>query len=171
MSASLIAEFATQFQATSAADKLFSLGLPRDSLLVHIDERGMQPPSSSNAPTTVVRESQDSEPDASDQPQQPHETRSSRASAEALRAPMSMGHARITIRLPAPLSEEQLTSTLAASGATGVVRSDHQGDKPNPAMWPQVDVAGTTDVERAIEASKGGAALDRLHPDRNRKDG
>lgn len=165
MSRTLTAHFASQFEAASAADKLFSLGLPRDQLLLHVDERGMQTPSSSWASTTVIRETQ---ADAEDVLQADADrTRKGRQASEALRPPISEGYATLAIGLPCALSEDDVSRTLTACGALDMVQSDAVAPAPNPAMRPTVDIANATDVERAIDASRGGDALGRTAASKN----
>ncbi len=157
MSRSLTAHFANQFEAAAAADKLFSLGLPRDQLLLHIDERGMQTPSSSSAPTTVIRETQ---ADAGEVPQADADrVRKGRQASETLRPPVAEGYATLVLGLPCALSDDEVNCTLAACGAIDMVASDAAAPTPNPEMRPAVDVATATDVQRAIDASRGGDAL------------
>lgn len=156
MTRSLIAEFDSQFQAASSAAKLVSLGLPRDQFVLQTDERGLETPASSNASTSVPRQTLD-EP-GEQAPPAPHGRSSSGHGvrhAQAVRSPDSIGHARITIGLPCGMPESELVWSLTASGAIDVRRSNEPAPQPDPAARPLPDRAAATDVERAIEASRG----------------
>ncbi|HET6432779.1 hypothetical protein [Dyella sp.] len=161
MTRSLIAQFDSQFHAAAAADKLFSLGLARDALLLQVDERGMQPPSSSFAPTTVVTPVTPASADPADtaRDKAEHKPPYDDAATEDLRGPAVMGWARLTVALPCALTDDELAHTLEQCGATEVLRSDLPAGTPNPAMWPVVDTVKTVDVERARAAARGGEAL------------
>lgn len=154
----LIANFSTQREAAAAADKLCSIGLERAHLLLHTDVRGMQPPSSSSASSTIIDEALPgpSGPSWMDD-QTRDETRRTRDS-ETLRAPTLQGHARLAIQLSSNITEMDATDVLRASGATRVERCAGPLPAPNPAMSPTVDVSSATDVDRAIEASRRGSA-------------
>lgn len=155
MSHSLIADFQSQFEATSAAAKLFSLGLSRDALLIEIDERGMQPPSSSNASATVIEPSLAQRDDAGHARLRNDENdeHAGHAPASTVRPPKGMGWARLTIALPCTLADHDVQATLEAAGASRIQSSDRPAPTPNPAMWPENDTADAADVRRAIDAS------------------
>lgn len=152
MSQSLIAEFGSQFEATSAAAKLFSLGLAREELLIEIDERGMQPPSSSNASATVIEPAL-ARPEERDRPDTRGEDSDGHPPVDTVRPAASMGWARVTVALPCTLSERDLRDTLETAGAIRIQSSDRPARSPNPAMWPENDTAEAADVRRAIDAS------------------
>lgn len=161
----LIAEFSNQREAVAAAEKLFSMGVGRECVLLEVDERGMQPPSSSYAPSTIV------DPTLSDQPTTPGERASHpkeslrKLGSEDLRGPELQGCARLSVQPVAAFDGDAVTELLRAAGASRVQRSEGPLPAPNPAMWPAVDVAGDVDVERAVAASRGGLAVPTHRPD------
>lgn len=157
----IIADFDTQRQAMSAAEKLFSIGLPRDHLLLRIDERGLGTPASSTAPTTVVEETLPSPADSSVRTEPADDVirdDTRRGATDAVRDPSLLGRTRVAIRLPCALPASELVQLLRAAGASDIEQMEGQSPHPNPAMWPVVDTANATDVERAVEASRRGAS-------------
>lgn len=161
----VIAEFSSQREAVAAAEKLFSMGLAREQVLLEVDERGMQPPSSSYAPSTIV------DPTLPGQPTTPGERAANpegslrKRGSENLRGPALQGRAWLSVQPAAEFGRDAVMDLLHAAGAFRVQREQGPLPAPNPAMWPTVDVAEKVDVERAVAASRGGAAIPTHRPD------
>ncbi|MGA0588672.1 hypothetical protein ACO2Q2_16315 [Dyella sp. KRB-257] len=155
----LIAGFSSQGDAMAAAQKLFSMGVGRECVLLEVDERGMQPPSSSYAPSTIV------DPTVPGQPTTPGERAVNpketlrKPGSENLRGPELQGCARLSVRPTAACDGDAVTHLLFSAGASRVKRDKGPLPTPNPAMWPTVDMASSTDVERAVAASRGGVSV------------
>jgi hypothetical protein len=160
----VIAEFAYQSDAVAAAEKLLSMGVGRNQVLLEVDERGMQPPSSSYAPSTVVDAILPVRPGA------PGERASNRGESlrkrgsEDLRGPKLQGFARLSVQPVATFDCDAVTRLLRAAGASRIQHEPGPLPTPNPAMWPTVDVAADVDVERAVAASRGGASVPTHRP-------
>lgn len=163
----LIAEFSNQRAAVAAAEKLFSMGVGRECVLLEVDERGMQPPSSSYAPSTII------DPTLPGQPVSPGERASHpkeslrKLGSEDLRGPELQGRARLSVQPVATFDGDAVAKLLRAAGAARVQRDQGPLPTPNPAMWPTVDLAGEVDVQRAVAASRGGASVPTHRPDAN----
>ena len=117
MSQSLIAEFASQFEATSAAARLLSLGLSREQLVIEIDERGMQPPASSSTPTTVIAPTLSSR-GRDEEDRTPNQLQSGHTPATTVRPPAAMGWARLTVALPCAVDQNDEETALNGVAAT-----------------------------------------------------
>lgn len=160
----VIAEFSNQGDAVAAAEKLFSMGVGRDQVLLEVDERGMRPPSSSYAPSTIV------DPALPGQPTTPGERAADlkaslrKLGSEDLRGPELQGFARLSVQPAATFDGDAVTRLLRAAGASRIQHEPRPLPSPNPAMWPTVDVAAAVDVERAVEASRGGASVPTHRP-------
>jgi hypothetical protein len=163
----VIAEFSKQREAVAAAEKLFSMGVNRECVLLEVDERGMQPPSSSYAPSTIV------DPTLPGQPVSPgkrasHPKESLRKlGSEDLRGPELQGRARLSVQPVAAFDGDAVAELLRAAGASRVQRDQGPLPTPNPAMWPTVDLADDVDVQRAVAASRGGVSVPAHRPDTN----
>ena len=161
----VIAEFAYQGDAVAAAEKLLSMGVGRNQVLLEVDERGMQPPSSSYAPSTIV------DPSLPGQPTTPGERAADpkaslhKLGSQDLRGPKLQGFARLSVQPAAAMDGDAVTNLLRAAGASQVQREQGPLPTPNPAMWPTIDVACDVDVEHAVAASRGGVSVPTHRPE------
>jgi hypothetical protein len=144
MSDLVIAEFDTQFAASSALDKLLSRGMRRDDAVVCCSESIGDSPASSSAPTTVVSRFS-------------HHamSRSEVRSPAADRNPSLVGHATLTVELADRVPLEDVMRVMRQAGASGVhVVVDQPFDRDDPHLSPIVDYGSPADVAHAIEASR-----------------
>ncbi|WP_130618973.1 hypothetical protein [Dyella amyloliquefaciens] len=144
MSDLVIAEFRTQFAASSALEKLISRGMRRDDAVVCSSESIGHSSASSSAPTTVV----------------------SRISHHALlrneirspaedRNPSCVAHTTLTVELAGMLPLEDIMQVMKRAGACGVHLLVNQPlDREDPHLMPNVDYGSPHDVTRAVEASR-----------------
>jgi hypothetical protein len=160
----VIAEFSNQRDAIVAAEKLFSMGVDRECVLLEVDERGMQPPSSSYAPSTVVDTILPGRPGAPGERASNREESLRKRGSEDLRGPKLQGFARLSVLPVATFDGDAVTRLLRAAGASRIQHEPGPLPRPNPAMWPTVDVAAAVDVERAVAASRGGASVPTHRP-------
>lgn len=143
----ILAEFANQFGAHAAVQKLHSLGLPGERLQLFMHVREMGVPSSSDTPTTVVNETlQGASPPSGALQKQPFQ-------------PGLTGRAQLTIELPCELAEPELEQLLQACSAERVRHVTAPDMAPNPAMWPEPDRVHESDAARAKAAARKGAGL------------
>ena len=150
----ILAEFATQFGAFAAAQKLYSVGLPRErlQLFMHVREMGM--PSSSDTPTTVVDETlRGTGPSSSDALQK-----------EPFQSQLT-GRTQLTVELPCDLAEPELVQLLQVCGAERIRHATAPDIAPNPAMWPEPDRVTADDAAQATAAARKGAGLETLGED------
>lgn len=161
----VVACFNTQFEANAAAEKLLSRGMRREQIVVSFDESVGHSPSSSSAPTTVMSQaSHTGRIDTSTGDEKPgHAKPKSRFSSSRtppLPDPSLIGHTTLVVELHGEMSMDEACALLDGAGASSV-RSPGRAErrKEDPAMWPEVGHASREDVQRSIDAAKGGAKL------------
>jgi len=155
----ILAEFATQFAAFAAVQKLYSMGLPRERLQLFMHVREMGVPSSSDTPTMVVDETlRGTDPSSSDalqkEPFQPQLT----------------GRTQLTVELPCDLAEPELVQLLQGCGAERIRHAVVPDTAPNPAMWPEPDRVTADDAAQARAAARRGAGLEASEEDGSAND-
>jgi hypothetical protein len=140
----VIAEFETQFAASSAWEKLQSRGMRRDGGVVCSSESVGGSSASSSAPTTVVsRFSHHAVP-----------RNEVRAPAETT-DPTQFAHATLTVELAGPVALEDIMQIMKRSGACGVHLVVNQRFDREDSQWaPAVDYGSPLDVARAVDAAK-----------------
>ncbi|RAO76233.1 hypothetical protein [Dyella jiangningensis] len=140
----VIAQFETQFAATSALEKLLSRGMRRDRGVVCSSESVGGSSASSSAPTTVVsRFSHHATP-----------RNEIRAPAEPT-DPASFAHATLTVELAGPVALEDIMQIMKRSGACGVHFLINQRlDREDSQWFPEVEYGSPGDVARAVDASR-----------------
>jgi len=163
----VVACFDTQFDANAAAEKLLSRGLGREQIVVSVDESVGRSPSSSSAPTTVVSEASHTGRVDTSTGREKHTKSASRFASSRtppLPDPSLIGHTTLVVECRGEMSMDEACALLDDAGASSV-RSHDEGDgtprAENPAMWPSVGQASREDVQRSVDAAKGGAALGR----------
>ena len=140
----VIAEFETQFAASSALEKLLSRGMRRDRGVVCSSESVGGSSASSSAPTTVVsRFSHHAAP-----------RNEVRAPAETT-DPARFAHATLTVELAGPVALEDIMQIMKRSGACGVhFLINQRFDREDSQWFPDVDYGSPGDVARAVNAAK-----------------
>lgn len=158
----VVACFDTQFDANAAAEKLLSRGLRREQIVLSFDESVGKSPSSSSAPTTVISQaSHTGHIDASTGQEKRNGVRSSFSSSRTppLPDPSLIGHTTLVVELRGELSMDDVCALLDNAGASSI-RPKGKGERSiqeTPQMWPSVGHASREDVQRSIDAAKGGA--------------
>ncbi|GLQ89321.1 hypothetical protein [Dyella flagellata] len=157
----VVACFDTQFEASAAAEKLLSRGLPREQIVLSCDESVGNSPSSSSAPTTVISEvSHTGRIDTTTGRERPKRATFSDRTPMQLPDPSLIGHSTLVIELHGEMSMDDACALLESAGASSVrspEQKKHRGE--NPQMWPAVGRASQEDVQRSVDAAKGGAKL------------
>lgn len=157
----VVACFDTQFDANAAAEKLLSRGIRREQIVLSCDESVGNSPSSSSAPTTVVSQaSHTGRIDTSTGRDKPKHTFSSDRTPLQLPDPSLIGHSTLVIELHGEMTMDDVCDLLDVAGASSV-RSHEQGlrRREDPAMWPSLGRASQEDVQRSVDAAKGGSTL------------
>lgn len=157
----VVACFDTQFDANAAAEKLLSRGLRREQIVLSFDESVGHAPSSSSAPTTVVSEaSHTGRVDTRTGHDKPKRNSSSDRTPMQLPDPSLIGHSTLVVELRGEMSMDEVCTLLDGAGASSV-RSHEQGQQrhEDPAMWPSVGHGSPEDVQRSVDAAKGGGSL------------
>jgi hypothetical protein len=144
MSDLVIADFETQFAASSALDKLLSRGMRRDDAVICCSESIGGSAASSSAPTTVIsRISHHAIP------------RNEIRSPAEDRDPSHVAHATLTVELAGMMPLEDIMQVMRRAGACGVHFLVNQRlDREDPHMLPPVDYGSPRDVAHAIDASR-----------------
>lgn len=157
----VVACFDRQFDANAAAEKLLSRGLRREQIVLSFDESVGHSPSSSSAPTTVVsKASHTGRVDTSSGRDRPERTSSSDRTPLQLPDPSLIGHSTLVVELHGELSMDEACALLDGAGASSI-RSHEQAQprREDQAMWPSVGQASQEDVQRSVDAAKGGSSL------------
>lgn len=158
----VVACFKTQFDANAAAEKLLSRGLRREQIVVSFDESVGHSPSSSSAPTTVMSQaSHTGRVDTSTGDEKKHKpSRFSSSRTPPLPDPSLIGHTTLVVELHGEMSMDEACAVLDGAGASSVrSRAQVRARTENPGMWPELGQASREDVQRSIDATKGGAKL------------
>ena len=156
----VVACFDTQFEASAAAEKLLSRGLRREQIVLSFDESVGNSPSSSSAPTTVI--STASHTGRIDTSTGRDKARSLFSSSRTppLPDPSLIGRTTLVVELRGEMSMDDVCVLLDGAGASSVRSHEHaERRRENPAMWPEIGSASSDDVQRSIDAAKGGAGL------------
>ncbi|GAB2560971.1 hypothetical protein ISP15_15830 [Dyella jejuensis] len=156
----VVACFDNQFEANAAAEKLLSAGLQREQIVLTFDESVDDTPSSSSAPTSVISEAShtgrvDRATGAEKDKRRLTEPRSPRQVPD----PSLIGHTTVVVELRGEMSMDDACELLDQAGASSVNLREQQYRPENPAMWPAVGRASREDVQRSMQAAKGGASL------------
>lgn len=157
----VVACFDTQFEAHAATEKLLSRGFRREQIVVSFDESVGNSPSSSSAPTTVVSAaSHTGRIDTSTGRDRHERARTSDRTPGVLPEPRLIGHATLVVELHGEMSMDDVCALLDNAGASSV-RAEQQAmhRSEHPSMWPSAGDASQEDVQRSVDAAKGGAAL------------
>jgi len=156
----VVACFETQFDANAAAEKLLSRGLRREQIVVSFDESVGPSPSSSSAPTTVISKASHTGRVDTSSGDEKKPSRSSSSRTPPLADPSLIGHTTVVVELHGEMSMDEACAVLDGAGARSVrSRAQVHARTENPDMWPQHGHASREDVQRSIDASKGGAKL------------
>lgn len=163
----VVACFATQFHANAAAEKLISLGLRREQIVLIFDESVDHVPSSSSAPTNVVSHTSHTGRIDTQTGKEKHAGRFSTLRApQHVPDPALIGRTTLVVKLQGEMSMDEVCQLLDDAGASSVNNAppEEQGRRTeNPAMWPSIDQAAPDDVQRSIDAAKGGIRLNAQH--------
>ncbi len=152
MSHLIVAKFDNQFAAASASCKLLSRGMQRSHVVSYLNESVGNSAASSSAPTSIISRV--------GQPGHQAERRVSELrSPSHLPAPATMGHAVLTVDAGDEITADEVRHILELVGATSIETLDMEAPIENPSMWPEHATGLPIDVERAICASRGSAAL------------
>jgi hypothetical protein len=157
----VVACFDTQFEAHAAVEKLLSRGLQREQIVLSFDESVGGSPASSSAPTTVISQaSHTGRVDTTTGNDKRKRPVAMPRTPEQLPDPSLIGHSTLVIELHGEMSMDEACALLDDAGASSV-RSREQDQQPSehPAMWPSAGHASRDDVERSVDAAKGGSAL------------
>ena len=156
----VVACFDTQFEANAAAEKLLSRGLRREQIVLSFDESVGNVPSSSSAPTTVVSKASHTGRIDTSSGREKKKSRFASSRTPPLPDPALIGHTTLVIELHGEMSMDDACALLDDAGASSVRSHEHAERRvEDPAMWPEVGTASREDVQRSIDASKGGAEL------------
>lgn len=161
----VVACFDTQSEAHAAAEKLLSRGLRREQIVVTFDESVGNSPASSSAPTTVISEAShtgriDTGTGQERKKNRPSSSPISSSRTPPLPDPTLIGHTTVVVELHGEMSMDDACALLDGAGASSVRSHEHiEQRSENPAMWPAVGNASREDVQRSIDAAKGGAEL------------
>jgi hypothetical protein len=150
MADSLTAIFSTQGAAAAAVEKLLARGLPREHVVMRIDESVGNSAASSSAPTTVISGVSHAGPRETER----HVLYS--RSPFDVTPPDTFGHATVILDIVGDLSADYMLNLLIEAGATSVVHGDVTLPKENPDTSPVVDTGDPEDVEKAIAATRAG---------------
>jgi hypothetical protein len=154
----IVARFDTQFAACSAVDKLLSRRIRREQIVLSFDESVGNSAASSSAPTTVVSRVSHRGPKLGPKAVGPERRSSSFRSPQILPNPARFGHTMISLELRGELSAAQASSLLEKAGGHSITHESQAQLAENPSMWPENASAPGLDVDRAIDAARGGAA-------------
>ena len=161
----VVACFDTQFEANAAAEKLLSRGLRREQIVLSFDESVGNSPSSSSAPTTVISTASHTGRIDTSTGREKAKSRFSFSRTPPLPDPSLIGHTTLVVELHGEMSMDDACAVLDGAGASSVRSHEHaERRSENPAMWPAVGKASREDVQRSIDASKGGAKLGTRRP-------
>lgn len=159
MSQLIIAEFHDQFAASSAVNKLLSRGVRRDQVASRFEESLGDTPRAAATPTTVVPATSR---DAEGSTKKDGKLAQNRLPQYGLN-PERFGHTVVSVAVGDEISAEDIQQWLKAEGAHDLRSAS--GDLPvadartHAALDTAESAAAKADVQRAINASRGGAAL------------
>ncbi|HUA80108.1 MAG TPA: hypothetical protein VL997_07040 [Dyella sp.] len=156
----VVACFDTQYEASSAAEKLLSRGFQREQIVLTFDESIQSVPSSSSAPTTVISEvSHTGSIDTSTGHEKTKNTHRPSGRQE-IPDPALIGHTTLVVALHGEMSMDEVCALLGDAGASAVNAKEPKEPRiENASMWPSQGQASREDVQRSIDAAKGGAGL------------
>lgn len=156
----VVACFDTQFEANAAAEKLLSRGLRREQIVLCFDESVGNSPSSSSAPTTVVSTASHTGRIDTSTGRDKAKSWFSSSRTPPLPDPSLIGHTTLVVELHGEMSMDDTCALLDGAGASSVHSPGHtERRNEDPAMWPEIGSASQEDVQRSIDATKGGAKL------------
>lgn len=157
----VVACFDTQVEANAAAEKLLSRGLRREQIVLSFDESVGNVPSSSSAPTTVVSKASHTGRIDTSSGEEKKKSHFASSRTPLLPDPALIGHTTLVIELHGEMSMDDACALLDDAGASSVRSHEHaeRRREEDAAMWPEVGAASREDVQRSIDASKGGAEL------------
>lgn len=155
----VVACFDTQFQANSAAEKLLSMGLKREQIVLTFDESIGNSPSSSSAPTSVVSAvSHRGDVDTAKGHKKTKHHFPELRPPSRIPDPSLIGHTTVVVELHGEMSMDDVCELLEDAGASSIKPASSQLPAENPAMWPAVGHALREDVRRSIDATRRGAS-------------
>jgi hypothetical protein len=161
----VVACFDTQFDANAAAEKLISRGLQREQIVLSFDESVGKSPSSSSAPTSVVSTASHTGRMDTSTGREKKKSASSLISSSrtpTLPDPKLIGHTTLVVELRGEMSMDDACALLDNAGANSIRAHEHvkRRIEEHPDMWPSVGHASREDVQRSVDAAKGGASLE-----------
>lgn len=158
MSILVHAQFATQAAAAAAMDRIEGYGVPHGDISVQYGENIGRSPATSSSPTTVVSHASQREPkeDAKD-------GRLATRTPTRIPDPAHIGACTVTVRCSDTQVSEEILAMLRQNGG-GDVRTARGDFVDDAAFVPTHGQARQIDVDRAIDASRGGAALSKATP-------
>jgi hypothetical protein len=155
----LVAHFPDQASAMSALARLESRGLAPGQALPATDASVGRTRTSADVP---------SNPPSSVSHQGNREPRNTSATAEPSRGmsgrgstpehPEELGRAQLLVNLDGQASADELSRMLSDVGAVDITRSDADFPTETAGVWPDAPRGNAVDVQRAIAASREGAA-------------
>ena len=158
MSPQLVADFTTQFAAMAAVNKLLSCGLGRENVVVRVYGSVGTAAASASSSTNVIS-------NVSNQGHQGHnEPSESRHPPSHLSQPTRFGEAQVSVESNEGISEDDIRFILELTGAQSIRSVDENFVREDPKFWPDGPRGNSTDVKRAIEASRGGESMPLLWP-------
>lgn len=159
MSQLIVARFNDQVAAASAVSKLLANGVSREQIAIEVHASFIDAPHDTPAPTSPIPVQRASE----------NSTHRGGTTDDAITpridvAPEKMGHSVVSV-IVGSLSADQLRAVLEGDGASSVECSDGELPASNVAARRGTTKAGHSvtevDRQRAIDASRGGSALDK----------
>lgn len=152
MKSLLIADFTTQFAAMACANKLMSCGLEREHVVVQVNGGVGKPAAGASTSPSAISNAcgqnhrENDEPSRSDYPNHlPH--------------PAQFGEAQVTVALDDGLSTDDVRFIMELAGAQSIRSVDEEFVREESRVWPAGRKGSSTDVRRAILASRAGESL------------
>jgi hypothetical protein len=152
MKSLLVADFTTQFAAMACANKLMSCGLEREHVVVQVNGSVGKSASGASTSTSVI-------PNVADQNRRGSDDSSRSGYSDHLPQPAQFGEAQVTVALDDGLSTDDVRFILELAGAQSIRCVDEEFVPEDSRVWPTGRQGSSTDVKRAILASRAGESL------------
>ena len=157
MSQLIEATFIDQFTASAAMEKLLSQGVAREQVVLRANSSVGNSGASSSATTNVVSEVSH-RGQRTDKADHRNETTAIRSPLQSVE-PAELGYTQLTVWPASEQHGEQLVVLLKQAGASSVTQREGEAPHDDPRVHPANGEASADDVERAVNASRGGATL------------
>lgn len=159
MSQLIIAQFNDQFTASAAVEKLLSRGVRREQVATRLEESMRDTPLAEATPTTAIPPASREGDGATKKDGKLAQTRLPQYGVE----PERFGRTVVTVAVGSDSAAEDIQQWLKAEGAVDLrsIEGELQVDGAHHSTGSETQstAAAEADVQRAIDASRGGSAL------------